>query len=126
MVHNRLLYDAQISAKEVKGIVKLRAFMIQPQIQPALRVAKFDRTTADITSLLLAQMPPDYLQALERKRTAELKNSGGKVSKANQRMETVRQWQHIWANEITKAVIIPDVCKWWRKRPKMESFQVAK
>lgn len=71
---------------------KAKKLMTQPQRQAALRVARCYRTMADMTSLILARMPPVYLLARERKWIADIKRAGGVISRHVERMETVRQW----------------------------------
>jgi len=57
-------------------VVKYKNMMLQSQRCAALRVSKCYRTVSDMAALVLAKMPPVYLQAVVRKRATDLRNEG--------------------------------------------------
>jgi len=129
VVHSKLLYGAEIWSDSIIGTKKAKVTLSMAQRTAALRVARFYRTVSDMAALVLARMPPAHLLALKQKRISELRRSGAACSKAEQRRETVRQWQSVWESTTTKVsltkVLIPDVIRWWYRGPKEVTFNMA-
>lgn len=71
VVHNRLLYSAQIWAESMNKYEKTKNLVTQSQRCAALIVAPYYRTVYDMAALALASMPPAFLLAKERKRNAD-------------------------------------------------------
>lgn len=107
---------------------KPESLLTQYQRCGALRVARCHKTASGMAALVLARMPPAYLQAVERKSIAVIKKIGAVYSKPEQHRETIRRWLAVW-NQTTKKtltkVLIPDIERWWYQRPNSVSFHIA-
>ncbi|CAI6371752.1 unnamed protein product [Macrosiphum euphorbiae] len=76
VVHSRLLYGAEVWSECVLETQKTKNVLLQAQRCAALRVARCYHTVSGLASLVLARMPPVVLQAIGRKRRAEVRKSG--------------------------------------------------
>lgn len=74
-------------------IQKSKNLLLQGQMCAALKVARCYRTVSDIASLVLARMPPVFLLALGRKRTAAARKAGAVLNKCDVMVDTIRRWQ---------------------------------
>lgn len=94
----------------------------------ALRVARCYRTVSDMAALLLARMPPAFLQAASRKDSAAARRAGQRSTKQETTAAIVREWQTLWEAtpkaEWTRR-LIPDLPRWWYQGPRTVSFHMA-
>lgn len=127
VVDSQLLYAANIWANALSTTAKYRKIMLRPQRTVALRVVRAYRTVSTEAALLLADMPPVDLLALERSRIKRRLAEGPPpgqplVSKASikreERRATLRLWNGQWIRS-TKADwthrLIPDVRRWMNR-----------
>lgn len=128
VVHNRLLYGAQIWADSVVGTRKAVESLTQAQRIAALRIARCYKTVSDMASLVLAKLPPVHLLAVERQTIASNIKMGIAYSKLDARKETILRWQTIWdtttKGEWTRR-LIPDIRRWLDHGPRSISFNMA-
>jgi len=125
VVHSRLLYGAEVWAERVLEVQKSRNLLLQAQRCAALRVARCYRTVSDMASLVLARMPPVFLQAVGRKRTSAARKAGTAINKSDVTADVIQSWQALW--ETTPKAswtrrLIPDIIKWWHHGPKRVSY----
>lgn len=129
VVSSRILYGAHVWVDSVQHVQRHRHLLLQAQRCAALRVARCYRTVSDMAALVLAGIPPAYLEAAGRKRKIDARKAGSVCSKSEVMDEIVGQWQEIWDSMVTKAKwtkrIIPDLSRWWSHGPKEISFHMA-
>jgi len=128
VVHSRLLYGAAIWSERVLETQRNRNLLLQAQRGAALRVARCYRTVSDMAALVLARMPPAFLQATSRRDAVAVKRAGARPTKSEMIAGIVRQWQALWETT-TKAEwtrrLIPDLSRWWYQGPRAVSFHMA-
>ncbi|XP_060858862.1 uncharacterized protein LOC132936185 [Metopolophium dirhodum] len=128
VMHSRLLYGAQVWADSVVGVKKSEGLLQQAQRVAALRIARCYRTVSDMSSLVLARLPPAPLLALERRRASELRKTGVRFTSAELRSVTIQLWQAEWEKTSkaswTKA-LIPDLNRWWHQGPRSVTFNMS-
>jgi len=129
VVQSRLLYGAQVWADSVQGVGKSENALLQAQRTAALRVARCYRTVSDVAVLVLARMPPAPLVAALRKRRAESKKAGeDPITKREETVVILRQWQELWDSTAKAAWtrrLLPDLEAWWHLGPRKISFHMA-
>jgi hypothetical protein len=75
---------------------KSKNLLLQAQRSTALRVTRCYHTVSDMAAIVLARMPPAFLQAVSRKEVMEAKRASAKPTKHEMIAEIVRQWQTLW------------------------------
>jgi len=115
LFHSRLLYGADVGTEHVLEVQKSRNILLQAQRCVALRVARCYRTVSDMASLVLARMPPVFLLAVGRKRTAVARKTGAVLNKDDVMADTIQRWQSVWESTPKAAWtkrFIPDLSRW--------------
>jgi len=80
-----------IWSERVLETQKRKNLLLQAQRGAALRIARCYHTLSDMTALVLARMPPAFLQAASRKDAVVVKRAGTKLIKHETTAEIVRQ-----------------------------------
>ncbi|CAH1720554.1 unnamed protein product [Aphis gossypii] len=128
VVHSRLLYGAAVWSEPALKTQKNKNMLLQAQRCAALKVARCYRTVSDMASLVLARMPPAFLQAEDRKNAVAAKTTGAVLLKRETTARMISSWQMVW-DSTSKAAwtrrLIPDLSRWWHRGPRAISFHMA-
>uniref|UniRef100_A0A2S2PBR3 Retrovirus-related Pol polyprotein from type-1 retrotransposable element R1 n=1 Tax=Schizaphis graminum TaxID=13262 RepID=A0A2S2PBR3_SCHGA len=129
VVSSRLLYGAQVWADSLKHVQRYKHLMLQAQRCAALRVVRCYWTVSDMAALVLARIPPAFLEAAGRKRITDARKVGLECSRFQVTKEMVGRLQELWDSTSTKAAwtkrLIPNLTRWWTYGPRDISFHMA-
>ncbi|KAE9542273.1 hypothetical protein AGLY_003400 [Aphis glycines] len=127
VVHSRLLYGAAVWSESALKTQKNKNMLLQAQRCAAFKVARCYRTVSDMASLVLARMPPAFLQADNRRNVVAAKTTGAVLLKRETTARMISSWQEVW-DSTSKAAwtrrLIPDLSRWYRG-PRAISFHMA-
>lgn len=129
---SKLMYAAPVWSPTAASTASNREAMTQAQRTAALRITRSYCTVSDMAALVMAKMPPFYLLADERVRTANGRLSRPQdplsLIRSRERATTLQQWQTIW-NTTPKAAwtrkLLPDVARWFRHFPGEVTYHLA-
>lgn len=128
VVHSRLLYGATLWSESALRTQKNKNTLLQAQRCAALKVARCYRTVSDMASLVLARMPPAFLQADGRRYAVAAKTTGVVLSKREITARMIFSWQEVWDSRPKAAWtrrLIPDLSRWLYRGPRAISFHMA-
>lgn len=91
VVSSRLLYGAQVWVDSVQQVQRYKQTLLQAQRCAALRVARCYRTVSDLAALVLAGMPPAFLEAAGRKQVMVARKAGQQFSRSKATEEVMEK-----------------------------------